>query len=170
MAIFNSAPNIAGYYQSFKGGNAVITLSRQGSTTTADAKGGHGFMVSSYQVTFQRSVVLQRFLNMTDSAAIVGAGTGQAQLTGLVGTLDAFEELITGSTSGEEDICKALTMTINDSGGFTKCDGGTAKSSESIECSNAIVTGIQLTGQIDANGVVMQTANLTLTFSTLEFK
>lgn len=172
MAVFNSGNNIAGYFQTYKGGKAAISVFRKSKGGSGDSVGS-GFMVSQYNVAFQRAVALQRFLNLKDSVAIVGAGNGTIQLTGLVGKLEDFNELLGDSGDMSKDICDPLYVRITDSSSFAACEGtgaDSANSSGDIICGNCIVTGVNLGGQIDQNGVIMQTGSLTLTFNELEIK
>lgn len=168
-AIFNSTNQYAGYYQTFSGGDTAITIKRATGGEEVDAKGGDGFMVSQYQVQFARNVNIQRFLNMEQAVAIVGAGQGTMQLTGLVGTLDAFQRLLLGSDNTKEDVCNQLTIEIKDASSFNKCvDNNGTSQSGTIRCSGGIVQGIQLGGQIDQAGVLMQTGSLTIQFTQLD--
>ena len=180
--IFNGAPGIAGYIQSFDGGRALITIKRQNDTNTTGqtASAEEGFLVQQYQVQFQRGTQLQRFLNMKEAIAIVGAGQGTVTLTGLVGKLSAFEKLLAGSVQtgntnvngdvkmvGVHDVCNPVMITIKDANGYKSCkDPLTGKDGEII-CKNAIISAITFTGQVDANGTIMQQASLQATFNGL---
>lgn len=170
--IFNSSNKYAGFFQAFSGGEAAIRISRAtGGNTTVSADAGDGFMVSQYQVRFERGVSTQRFLNMSEIVAMLGIGNGVVELTGLVGSIESFERLLTGSTSGEEDICNQLTIEITPSSSYSKCtDNRTSATSYkgTIRCSGGIVRGIALGGTIDQQGIMMQTGSVTIQFTQLD--
>lgn len=184
--IFNGAPGIAGYIQSFDGGRALITIKRQfdangkENTSPGDiASAEEGFLVQQYQVQFQRGTQLQRFLNMKEAIAIVGAGQGTVSLTGMVGKLSAFEKLLAGNVSsgtpaaqmkGTHDVCNPVMITIKDANGYRACkkSGELTGTDGEIICKNAIISSINFTGQIDANGTIMQQATLQATFNALD--
>lgn len=169
--VFNSTNTYAGFYQTYSGNDAAITISRSngGSSVTADALEGEGFMVSRYAIKFQRNVSIQRFLNMNSVVGIIGAGNGAMQLDGLVGKLESFQRLLMGSNSDVEDICNQLTIEIKDNSSLVKCsDGKQVGSTGTIKCSGGIVTSIDLGGQIDQSGVLLQSGSLTVQFTQLE--
>ena len=169
--IFNSSNTYAGFYQTYTGGEAAIRISRSagGAAVEVDADAGNGFMVSQYQATFQRQVGQLRFLNMKEIVGTLGAGQGTVTLTGLVGRLEDFEKLLLGSSNDTEDICNQLVIEITDMSSMVECTNGKSKKTKgTIRCSGGIVQGIQLGGQIDASGVLMQTGNLTIQFTQLD--
>jgi hypothetical protein len=166
--VFNSTNQYAGFYQTFSGGDVAITIGRaSGGSTRADSEAGEGFMVSQYAISFNRAVSTQRFLNMKEVVAILGAGQGTIQLSGLVGKLEAFQKLLMGSNNDKEDICNQLVVTITDASTMEKCSGGTPKAG-TIRCSGGIVQGIQLGGTMDNQGVLMQTGSVVIQFTQLE--
>ena len=167
--IFNATNQYAGFYQAYSGTDTAITISRAGYSQTVDAEDGEGFMVSQYEVVFQRNVGIQRFMNMKAAVANIGIGNGSMRLTGLVGRAEAFKKLLVGSDDNKEDICSQLTVQINEGSSFVSCTGNNAANKAgAIKCSGGIVSGIQLGGQIDQAGVLLQTGSLTITFTGLE--
>lgn len=169
--IFNSSNTYAGFYQTYAGGEAAIRISRSagGTAVDVDSDAGDGFMVNQYRATFTRQVGQLRFLNMKEIVGTLGAGQGALTLTGLVGRLEDFEKLLLGSNNDTEDICNQLVIEITDMSSMVACTNGQAnKAKGTIRCSGGIVQGIELGGQIDASGVLMQTGNLTIQFTQLD--
>ena len=172
VSIFNGTNEYAGFFESYRGGEAAVTITRgTGEGSAVD----EGFMVQQYQITAQRGVNTLRFLNMNKVVAQVGAVQGTCQLTGLVGTKEAFAKLLAGGSEGTaQDICDSLTVTIEASSGFNKCDsitpGATMASPNPVKfiASGGIVSAVQITGQIDQNGVMLQTGTVSITFTKLE--
>ena len=165
--IFNGTKEFAGYFEAFSGGKSAVKIGKAGDV-------GSGFMVSQYTATAARPVSMQRFMNVEGVVANIGTVQGTVQLTGLIGAKDDFIKLVESSNSG---VCgEQLTVEIDASSGFTKCDsisgteyeggGGETK----IICSGAILSQIQLTGQVTQDGVVLQQGTLVLQFTALEVK
>lgn len=171
MNVFNGTNKFAGYFQAFSGGKAAIKIGRKSAGTGSAID--EGFMVSQYQITAQRGVQLQRFLNVEGVVAQVGILNGGLSLSGLIGTAEGFKKLLGGDNNGN-DVCDQLTITITADSGYTKCDENgkatTVNKSAEFVVSGGIVTGVQLTGQVDQAGILMQTGNVTIQFTGLELK
>lgn len=191
--VFSGAPNYAGYIESWKGGRASIRVARADSNTkdaiaaavTKVWKGedknakdvNKGFMVNQYQVSFQRTVQNQYFLNIEDAVAILGRGQGTVTLTGLVGSAEDFATLIGASKTGgttTDDFCKPLIIMISGTTQVNDCatrnaTNGTGDGTTFI-CSNVIINNFSVTGQTQADGAEMQVANISATFTNLEMK
>ena len=194
--VFSGAPNYAGYIESWKGGRASIRVARADANTqealaaaVTEAWSGadksakdvnKGFMVNSYQVSFQRTVQNQYFLNIEDAVAILGRGQGTVTLTGLVGSAEDFATLLgaskTGGTTGTitDDFCKPLIIMISGTTQVNDCATRTAANGTgdgtTFICSNVIINNFAVTGQTQADGAEMQVANITATFTNLEMK
>ena len=172
--IFNGSNTYAGFYEAFKGGEASVSIARG---KGGNANIGNGFLVQQYVIQAQRGVNTLRFVNTTDLAAQIGALQGTCQLVGLIGTKADFTKLLTGGTAGNgdgSDVCSPVMVTIKGAGGYQKCDeNGTATAADgsvTFVASGGIVTGVNITGQIDQNGVLMQQGTVTFTFTKLEIK
>lgn len=172
--IFNGSNTYAGFYEAFKGGDASVTIARG---KGGNANIGNGFLVQQYTIQAARGVNTLRFVNTTDLAAQIGALQGNCQLVGLIGTKGDFTKLLTGGTAGNgdgSDVCSPITVTIKGAGGFQKCDASgkvvAAGDSVTFRASGGIVTGVNITGQIDQNGVLMQQGTVTFTFTKLEIE
>lgn len=195
--IFNGASNYAGYIQSWKGGRAAVRVIRAKDHTaeainnalTDLANGGgkgisdginDGFMISQYQITFQRTVQNQYFLNVPDAIAILGRGQGQLTLSGLVGKADALATLLgstpsttvgTGTTGTfVEDFCRPLCVMISGTTQMNDCKQEDTNAGAVFLCGNVIIQQFAITGQTQADGAEMQSANLVGTFTRLDMK
>lgn len=122
---------------------------------------GLGFMIDTYSINWSRPAIMKRMFNMSGRLAIVGAGNGVLQLSGLVGAADLFEKLI--SNTGGTNVCNMPVCTIDASSGFARCESGvetTETESVEIVCKGILLTQLTLTGQITDNSTLMTTANL----------
>ena len=163
--IFNGSPQVGGVFEAFSDDKVMITIARAGATADLDA----GFLASGYRLNFQRNVSPRRFLNDTAAYYTVGFGVGTLQLDGLVGSKEAFDNLVSDENA---DICTPLTITVYPSF-FKKCaDGKSVKTgtegSLAYVCGNCIASNINLNGQVDQQGVVMNTGTLVFQIGSLQ--
>lgn len=181
--IFTSAPGYAGYFGPMKGGKALLGFAR-GSNAESDAynnlskmDSNWGFLTEGYTVQFGRSVQIKYFLNTALPAALTGYAQGTLQVTGLVGTYKAFQNLIgngTGNSNIYEDICNPLTCVIANGTSFTACKDagvqGTGDAGIDFICSGLILSTIQITGQVTQDGTLFQQGTLNFAMSGLKTK
>jgi hypothetical protein len=192
--IFNGASNYAGYIQSWKGGRSAIRIIRAADNTesaintafdaliaksnkvTEIEKGiNDGFMVNSYQIGFQRTVQNQYFLNVEGAVAILGRGQGQITLSGLVGKADALAKLLgsTEKTTGtlKDDFCTPLCIMVSGTTQMNECPKKSDINSGAVFlCGNVVVQSFTITGQTQADGAEIQSANIVGTFTRLNMK
>jgi hypothetical protein len=139
-----------------------------------------GFMISQYQITFQRTVQNQYFLNVPDAIAILGRGQGQLTLSGLVGKADALATLLGSTPSADgkkgtsgsfvEDFCHPLCIMISGTTQMNDCSTTDKNAGAVFLCGNVIIQQFAITGQTQADGAEMQSANLVGTFTRLDMK
>lgn len=128
-----------------------------------------GFLAQSYQVQWGRGVTMQRVLNKNKPIAMVGVGSGNLSITGLLGTYEGFKKLL-GLDSDEtntEDLCNPLNALIACGNGFNACadDGETSVTVKAEEgllliLTNIITASFNLGGQYDQNNILMQTGSV----------
>ena len=124
-----------------------------------------GFLAQSYQIQWGRGVTMQRVLNKNKPIAMVGVGSGQLSITGLLGTYEGFKALlgIDDKATTTEDLCNPLNAIIACGNGFIACSKDKqieAKSAVGIILTNIIVASFTLTGQYDQNNILMQTGTV----------
>ena len=126
-----------------------------------------GFLAQSYQIQWGRGVTMQRVLNKNKPIAMVGVGSGQLSITGLLGTYEGFKALlgIGDKATTTEDLCNPLNAIIACGNGFIACSNEDnkqieAKSAVGIILTNIIVASFNLTGQYDQNNILMQTGSV----------
>lgn len=172
MNIFNGTNKFAGYYEAFNGEKATVKIKRANSTSEESID--NGFLVNVYSIGATRGVVINRFMNLDGAVAQVGTLNGTLQLQGLIGTAEGFKQLLGGSTGGSNDVCNQLVITISAAGGYTKCDGNgnSTKVNEdaTFVLSGGIVNQVAITGQVDQNGIMMQSGSVSVQFTQLELK
>ena len=165
--IFNGSDSYVGFINAASNEDVVVIISRAGGDSK---KLSASFLVSDFQIGFQRGVALQTFLNVKGRVAMLGLPSGTIALAGLLGSADDFEEFL--SSDVENDACQPLVITITASNGFTACkkDGSTDTSSKPCKfvCSGALVQSVNTTGRVDQNGIMVITANVQMQFTKMQ--
>lgn len=160
--IFGGASKISGVFEAFSDDKVLVKIAKAGSSSE---KLDDGFLVEGYQIAFQRGVTPRRFLNSSGVFYNVGFGQGTVSLRGIVGKKAAFDELLSADSDG---VCKPLTITVYPSY-FKSCDenGKNGDTSLAYVCGNAMAVRVDLSGQVDPQGIVLNTGNLTFQISAL---
>nr|DAQ19013.1 MAG TPA: hypothetical protein [Herelleviridae sp.] len=164
--VFDTGGTIDAIYGT-SGGNTITFSNLQNGTSSYTLQ--NGYLIDGYSIGWQRSIQLKRVFNRNNRVAIVGYGQGQLSLSGLIGRADDFEQLM-DATSGE-DVCNLPVCTIEANSGFKTCssDGSSSDSGASvIKVSGLLHAQIQITGQIQDNGILLQTCNMTFAISGVE--
>lgn len=156
--IFNGVTGFSGFYKAYDGLLTAIAFQRAGSMKLLDAS----FLVQSLQVTWNRSIQLQRVLNNTKPIAMIGVGNGSLTLRGMIGTYGAFAGLV--EDDSKENVCYPLSAVIASGTGFIGCtDDGKQQdmAGVGINLSNLLLTGITYTHQFAGAGdIMLQEAHL----------
>lgn len=162
--IFNGTSTVGGVFEAFSNDKVMVSIARASTYNTNPNKGKNldsGFLASGYRITFQRNVSPRRFLNNTATFFNLGYGTGTLQLDGIVGKKSAFDDLLTGKDV--DNVCDPLVITISPSF-YTECVEGKAKpnTNDSLKyiCTNCIAQSVILNGQVDQQGIVMNSGTL----------
>lgn len=164
--VFDTGGTIDAIYGT-SGGNTITFSNLQNGTSSYTLQ--NGYLIDGYSIGWQRSIQLKRVFNRNNRVAIVGYGQGQLSLSGLIGRADDFEQLM-DATSGE-DVCNLPVCAIEANSGFKTCssDGSSNDSGASvIKVSGLLHAQIQITGQIQDNGILLQTCNMTFAISGVE--
>lgn len=164
-----SFPGYAGYFGPTKGGRSLIGFGTNVSEAQDAANqmlSDWGFLCESYTAQFSRNVASKHFLNVPQPAAMTGYPNGTLQVTGMVGTYDAFENIINHSTG---DLCGRLVCVITNGSSFTPCADVNNKGTQII-CAGLIVDTIQITGQVDQQGVLIQQAIIRFNMSDMQIE
>ena len=146
---------------------STVTFSNLGGAADASLK--LGFLVDRYVISWSRSVTTKRMFNMSGRLAIVGAGNGTLQLTGLVGAADEFEQLIQKTSS--QDICATPVCTILANNGFGVCQNGeSTHTNDAVEivCKGVLLGGITIDGQIADNSTLLTQGTLAFSISGVD--
>lgn len=188
--VFNGVSGFSGFFKpSTDGLDTAITFVR-GNATTASEEANNwvksisktvlgeasdesipknindGFLAQSYSIQWGRGVTMQRVLNKNKPIAMVGVGSGQLGVTGMLGTFEGFKSLLglDDKVQSTEDLCNPLNAIIACGNGFIACDKNNkqiaAKESVCIILTNVIVAGFNLGGQYDQNNILMQTGTV----------
>jgi hypothetical protein len=175
MSIFTTVPGYTGFFGPATGNNVTVSFGR-GDSIKATKDNIHninnGFFCDQYVIDWNRPAQAKRFLNVTRPVAIVGFGTGTLTMMGLLGTYAGFQALVGENTaSTADDVCKPLFCIISPSNNFAACDkeAKDAASAETTQwhCTNLLLARINVTGQVQDNGVLFQQANITFTMGGL---
>lgn len=164
--VFDTGGTIDAIYGT-SGGNTITFSNLQSGTNSYTLQ--NGYLIDGYQIGWNRSIQLKRVFNRSNRVAIVGYGQGQLTLSGLIGRAEDFEQLMS-ATSGD-DVCNLPVCTIEANSGFKTCssDGSSNDNGASvIKVSGLLHATIQITGQIQDNGILLQNCNMTFAISGVE--
>lgn len=173
MSIFTSVPGYAGFYGPTSGVNVMVSFGRgEVDASKVTASLNNGFLCDRYDIRWQRPAQAKRFLNVDRPVAIVGFGNGQLTLTGLLGTYEGFESIIGDRTATTAtDACNPLFCSITSANSFASCESGKGVAqSGNVQwlCHNLLLADINVTGQVQDNGVLFQQATVVFTMGGLK--
>lgn len=165
--IFNGVSGFSGFYNAFSGDKVQITFVRanangEGTSNLTESELDQGFLVQTYRATWARNVAMERVLNRQKPVAMISAGSGTLQITGLVGTKAGITSLLQANEQ-----CSPLVAIIRGAANFSNCDTGASQSTSdevTIKLTNVIPTTIDITGNSQNNGLQLQSATAAFVF------
>ena len=164
--IFNSDQLQVKYVSSpgLNGGGAnggIITFSGEKISSVA-------LLMEQCSVSFTRNLVRKFFLNTSGVGYLMGLGTGQLTIQGLLGKAEDFATVF-GLDSNNP--CKNVHTVVLNVNGMHECGNNNTKSAPGgkLTLTGVIPAAIRIDTQVDQNGTLYYNASASFEFTGLDF-